>query len=275
MLRGRVAPVEDTGRRLADLRTRDPESARKADDVLRLVEREGGEYRGLDWSSRLGMSPGEIEAVLFDMQKRDICWFSSWKYGWVFERIEGVRPDRRHLDRLIRRRRRSVEDRARRARRLAHGRPDCRRREMLRYLGESDPFERGYSCGGCDACTPELPRPWAGTGIGVEQMREAVHEGADAIILVLIDDVEGGRCRGATWCGRCVGRAAVPIPCPSASGCTAVSTGWAARPEEVEGMIDGMIRDGYLEEVRPGGRTYKTLRLTDDGRSLLRGRYSR
>ena len=46
-------------------------------------------------------------------------------------------------------------------------------------------------------------------------------------------------------------------------------------PEEVEGMIDGMIRDGYLEEVRPGGRTYKTLRLTDDGRSLLRGRYSR
>ena len=276
VLRGRVAPVEDTGRRLADLRTRDPESARKADDVLRLVEREGGEYRGLDWSSRLGMSPGEIEAVLFDMQKRDLCWFSSWKYGWVFERIEGVRPDRRHLDRLIRRRRRSVEDRARRARRLAHGRPDCRRREMLRYLGESDPFERGYSCGGCDACTPELPRPWAGTGIGVEQMREAVHEGADAIILVLIDDVEGGRWsrRNLVRTLRGEGGGLHPLPerlrlhsCFDRLG--------LLDPEEVEGMIDGMIRDGYLEEVRPGGRTYKTLRLTDDGRSLLRGRYSR
>ena len=276
VLRGRVSLVEDSGRRLEELRIREPDLARKADAVLRLVEREGGEYHGPKWRSRLGVSPDEIETVLLELQKHDVCWFSSWKYGWVFERLAGVEPDRNHLDRLIRRRRRAVEERARRARGLARGYPECRRREMLRYLGESDPFEHGFLCGGCDACTPGLRRPWRDTAIDTEQVREAVHEGAEAVILVLIDDVEGGRWSRRNLVRTLRGDGGGPYPLDERLRLhSCFDRLGLLEAEEVEDMIDGLIRDGYVEEEQPRSRAYKTLRLTEEGRGLLRGRYCR
>ena len=276
VLRGRVSLVEDTGRRLEEVRVLEPDLACKADAVLRLVQREGNEYQGLRWASSLGMSPGEIETVLFEMQKHDICWFSSWKYGWTFERLEGVEPDRYQLDTLIRRRRRAVEERARQARGLARGYPECRRREMLRYLGDSYPFEHEFSCGGCDACTPGLPRPWRDTVIDTEQVREAVHEGAEAIILVLIDDVEGGNWSRRNLVRTLRGDSGGVYPLPERLRLHSCfdRLGLLDR-QEVEDMIEEMIRDGYVEGRQPEDRAYKTLRLTDEGRGVLRGRYAR
>ena len=39
--------------------------------------------------------------------------------------------------------------------------------------------------------------------------------------------------------------------------------------QEIEKLVDGLIADGYAEEVTPEGRDYKTLRLTAAGRQRI------
>lgn len=272
VLRGRVSIVDDTARLLDGFRIRDPGRADLAEKLLQLAAERQGDYRALEWATYLRMAPAEMEAVLFELQKEDICGFSAWRYGWVFERPPGVEPDRNLLRDLIRRRKETVEERARHARRLARGRHPCRRREMLAYLDEMDHSFSG--CGGCDSCTPDLPRPWQESHVRAEQVREAVQEIATLTILMLIDDVEGGM-----WSRRNLVRTlrgdsggAHPLHRQLLShGCF----GRLAMLERnrVEENLDGLVDDGYLEEVHPEGRDYLTLRLTGEGRDLLRGRY--
>ena len=155
VLRGRVTLVEDTWPRFDEYRRRFPDRAGRAGKVLRFAERVGGEYQWLSWQDRLGMTPREIETVLLELQKADVCDFTGWRFGWVFDRPDGVEPDRPRIRELLLGQRESVEQRAIKARELARGAPDCRRREMLAYLGEREP---GFdTCGGCDACTPRPP----------------------------------------------------------------------------------------------------------------------
>ena len=116
VLRGRISNVEDTSRLLGELRTGDPELAGRAKEVLDSTAEGTLDYDGLAARRRLGMAPGEIEAVLFELQKRDICGFTAWRYGWTFERPAGVAPDWNRLRRLIRRRLAAVNRRAREAR---------------------------------------------------------------------------------------------------------------------------------------------------------------
>ena len=77
VLRGRISVVEDTARLLEELRTGDPELAGRAEGVLGSTAERTLDYDGLAACRRLGMAPGRIEAVLFELQKRDICGFAA------------------------------------------------------------------------------------------------------------------------------------------------------------------------------------------------------
>ena len=276
VLRGRISVLEDTRRLMKDLRLGRPELARAAQPVIGGAAVGSLDYHGLRASRRLDMEPHEIEAILFELQKRSICGFTGWRYGWAFERRYGREPDWERLARLIRKRQATMQQRARRARRLAHGHQDCRRREMLRYLGEPDPaFD---VCGACDACTPDLPRPWQGIHIRAADVRDAIEETAVHTILVLVDDVERGQFSRSNLTRTLRGDGGGPYPLPRRlllHGC--FDRLGMLEEEQVGELVDTLIADGHIEEVEVSrdGHTYTTLRLTTDGRKVLSGRYVR
>jgi len=274
VLRGRVTLVEDTWPRFDEYRRRHPARAGRAGAVLRHAEKVGGDYRWKAWQDRLGLTPREIETVLLDLQKSDVCDFTGWRFGWVFDRMEDVEPDRPRLRDLLLNQHESVEQRAIRARELARRPSDCRRREMLAYLGESDP---GFdTCGGCDACTPDLPRPWKEIEIHPDQVQEAVKETATVSILILVDSVSRGQWSRRNLVRTLRGEGGGPYPLDRSltlHSCFAQLAMLAT--DQINDQIEALIDDGILEAIAPEGRSYETLRLTDHGRLVVRGRYAR
>lgn len=274
VLRGRVTLVEDTWPRLDEYSRRFPEREGRAGEVLRHAEQVGGEYQWRSWQDRLGMTPREIETVLLELQKADVCDFTGWRFGWVFDRTEGVEPDRPRLRELLLSQRQSVEQRAIKARELARRAPDCRRREMLAYLGERKP---GFNtCGGCDACTPDLPRPWKGIEIHPDQVQEAVQETATLSILILVDSVSRGQWSRRNLVRTLRGDGGGPYPLDrnlTLNSCFAQLA--MLTTDQIEDRIELLIEEGILEATSPKGRSYETLRLTEQGRQVVRGRYAR
>ena len=148
---------------------------------------------------------------------------------------------------------------------------------MLRYLGEPDPpGGEAERCGGCDACTPDLPRPWRDSPIDPADAADAQREDAEAITLVLIDGTERGQ-----WSRRNLVRtlradAGGKYPLPQmlrVHGCYGRLSLLDA--QEVQDLIDELIDKGWVEEYTPEGRDYVSLRLTLEGRRTARGRYPR
>ena len=45
--------------------------------------------------------------------------------------------------------------------------------------------------------------------------------------------------------------------------------------EQIQDRIDALIDEGILETAKPRDRDYETLRLTEQGRQVVRGRYAR
>ena len=276
VLRGRIGLVDATKQRVEVLRARDAALADRAEAMLALATAEEGEYRGCKWAQRLGQRPDEVERAAIELLKLGVCSFSAWRFGWVFERV-AEEPDWSRLEHLIEKRRAAVRQRSEQARALARGQPDCRRREMLQYLGEPDPpGDKAARCGACDACTPELPRPWHDSPIDPEDANDALREQAEAIALVLIDGVERGQ-----WSRRKLVRtlradAGGKYPLNRvlrAHGCYGRLSLLDER--EVQGLIDELIGKSWVEEHTPERHNYQTLRLTHDGRSTVRGRYPR
>lgn len=274
VLVGRVTLVEHTWELFYDYRRQHPQGADRAEAVLRHAERVGGDYRWDSWQDRLGMTPTQTEAVLFELQKEDICDFTGWKFGWVFELLDGAAPDRPRLREMLRIQREAVEQRAIKARELARRAPDCRRREMLRYLGESEP---GFAtCGGCDACTPDLPRRWAKIDVQHEQVQEAVEETANLTILILVDSVSEGLWSKRNLIRTLRGDGGGPYPLDRRLALHSCFAQLAMlTTDQVEDRIDNLIHEGILEEATPDGRDYETLRLTERGQEIVRGRYAR
>ena len=276
VLRGRIGSVDATKRRVEELRARDAALADRADAMLALATAEEGEYRGCKWAQQLGQRPDEVEQTVIELLKLGVCSFSAWRFGWVFERV-AAEPDWDRIESLIDSRRSAVRQRCEQARALAHGQPDCRRREMLRYLGEPDPpGGKAARCGACDACTRELTRPWHDSPIDPEDAKDALREQAEAIALVLIDGAERGQ-----WSRRNLVRtlradAGGKYPLPRVlrtHGCYGRLSLLDKR--EVQGLIDELIGNSWVEEHTPEGHNYQTLRLTHDGRRTVRGRYPR
>ncbi len=274
VLDGRVTLVDHTWELFDRYRSQRPQRADRAEAVLRHAEKVGGDYRWSSWRDRLGMTPTQTEAVLFDLQKEDICDFTGWKFGWVFELLDGAEPDRPRLREMLRIQREAVEQRAIKARELARGAPDCRRREMLRYLGENEP---GFAtCGGCDACTPGLPRRWAGIDVRHEQVREAVEETATLTILILVDSVSAGHWSRRNLVRTLRGDGGGPYPLDRRLALHSCFAQLAMlTTDQVEDRIDELIHEGILEATSPDGRDYETLRLTERGQEIVRGRYAR
>ncbi len=275
VLQGRVSTVRDTPGRINRLRTDDPDLARQAELLLGsgLDQRD---YEGLREASLLDMSPEEIEQILFRLQKRDLCGFTGWRYGLTFERPPNQEPDWAGIERRIAEQQQRAEARATQARELAHGSPLCRRREMLRYLSESDAV--AVPCGGCDACTPDLPRPWANVDIRAADVQEATQEAAQPLVLLLVDDVEGGNFSRVSLVRTLQGESGGRYPLNerlrihNCFGRLAMLTA-----EQVEEVIDDLIASDHIEEteVRREDRTWKTLRLTPEGREMERFGYGR
>ena len=311
ILRARITTVETTDQRLETLRERNSKLAENANRILEFAKRENGEYNGLKWKTLLKMTPPEIESTLFELQRRDVCAFRSWKFGWVFERLSEGEPDWNRLGDLIEERHHTVQRRASQARAFALGRSlnrsttttqtgrarihtrqrnrtstptRCRRREMLRYLGEPDPPDGDpWICGACDTCTPGLPRPWQGSAIDPGDAADAVREDAPAIVLALVDSVESGQWSRYNLVRTLLGEASSKhqgqgskyplhniLRSHSCYGRLALLD-----EQEIQEFITNQIDDGYIEEVIPDGRDYNTLRLTVEGRGFLHGRYPR
>ena len=349
VLRGRITSVEATEQRMETLREHDPKLAVPAIRIMELVKQEDGNYDGLRWRTLLGMAPSEVEATLYELQRLDICGFSSWKYGWRFERTSGSEPDWNRLRDLIKERRSEVKCRSEQAQAFARGRSlenpppkprptsaaakrrsrsrgrsledptaaqpgrdalgasppgspsssfhkpaaakasqaaapapgerhsrvsasaRCRRREMLRYMGEPDPLGVDpWVCGACDACTPDLPRPWQGSEISREGAADAVREDAPTIALVLIDGVEGGLWSKHNLVRTLLGQGGGKYPLHRTLKSNSCYSRLAFLDrQETEELLDDLIADGYAEELTPEGRDYKTLRLTPEGRQRI------
>lgn len=274
VIQGRVTLVENTWDVFDQYREQHPEKAPRAKAVLRHAERVGGDYQWESWQSSLGLAPGEVEAELLKLQKEDICDFAGWKFGWVFELLDTAGPDRPLLRDLLRRQHSSVELRSIEAKGLAHGSPDCRRREMLRYLGEDQP---GFEvCGGCDACTPDLHRPWDRIEIHPEQIQEAVQETATLTILILVDTVARGQWSVRNLVRTLRGDGGGPYPIDQRLALHSCFAQLAMlTTDQVEERIKELVEEGILETLTPLGRSYQTLRLTAHGEKLVRGRYAR
>ena len=276
VLRGRIGSVDATKHRVEELRARDAALADRADAMLALATAEEGEYRGRKWAQQLGQPPDEVEQMAIELLKLGVCSFSAWRFGWVFERV-AAEPDWSRLEHLIEKRRAAVRQRAEEARALARGQPDCRRREMLQYLGEPDPpGDKAARCGACDACTPELPRPWHDSPIDPEDANDALREQAEAIALVLIDGVERGQWSRRNFVRTLRADAGGKYPLNRvlrAHGCYGRLSLLDER--EVQGLIDELIGKSWVEEHTREGHSYQTLHLTHDGRRTVRGRYPR
>ena len=274
MIQGRVTLVERTWDMFDRYRRQHPEKAARAKAVLRHAERVGGDYQWKSWQGSLGLTPAEIEAELLELQKMDICDFTGWKFGWVFELLHTSAPDRPQLRELLERQRDSVELRSIKAKQLAHGSPDCRRLKMLRYLGEGQP---GFDvCGGCDACTPTLRRPWERIEIHPEQIQEAVQETADLTILILVDTVARGQWSRRNIVRTLRGDGGGPYPLDQRLALHSCFAQLAMlTTDQVENRIEELVEQDILEAPTPPGRSYQTLRLTDLGEELVRGRFAR
>ena len=272
VMKGRVNITSDTWDRFDDYLRSHPHNG-QAKRILRHAEEVGGDYGWSAWKHALGMSPVDIQKVLLELQRADVCDFTAWRFGWVFEKKPEADLNCQALRSLVEKQKEKTDDRAYQARELAHGRPSCRRRKMLLYLGDT---KVDFRCGGCDACTPDLPRPWRDSHVTQDQIHQAVKEEADKTILILVDSVERGQYSRNNLVRTLRGETAGPYSLPDRlrlNQCFGQLS--MMKADEIEERIARLIEDGTLESVCPEGRSYETLRLTEEGRTLVKGRYTR
>lgn len=184
--RGRIATVADTPQMIERLEESQPDLAERAREILRTLNQIGSEeYHSETWQGHLGREPAETETDLFELRQRDVLGFWAWGYAWMLERFPDVEPNWKEIERLVEERRSVVEVMSRKARDWARDHHPCRRAALLEYLGVEVPS----TCGGCDACTPDLPRPWTDSDITEERLAASIP--ARNIILQLVRDMEG------------------------------------------------------------------------------------
>jgi len=257
--KGRITTVADTPKMVQELEEEDPALARRAQRIIEALDRVGSEeYHWETWEDLLDRDSAETEMDLLELRRRDVLGFTAWEYSWVLERLTITEPDWDSIAQIAARRRTAVEDMSRKAQQLAHGEHRCRRAVMLRYLGVTPPD----TCGGCDACTPELLRPWAGSAITYECLVEAFPK--QSTILQLIRDMAG----------RNMARASIVRALIAGGGMYPLSESLTNHPafgqlsflgkEKTDELIDALIETGQVSEGQAefNGRKYTTLTPT-------------
>ncbi len=184
VLQGRVIADGRSRSKAEALREEKPELAERAGRILELAESESGIYSPI-WAERLGCPVPQAESDLFELARRNIVAFRTWKYGWTVERLFDAEPDWSQADQLSDERREIVEGKALQARQFARDKHSCLRASLLKYFGS----EGSDRCGGCDACTPDLPRPWVKTEVTKERLVVSIEP--RRVILHLLDWADG------------------------------------------------------------------------------------
>jgi len=107
-------------------------------------------------------------------------------------------------------------------------------------------------------------------------VQEAVKETATVSILILVDSVSRGQWSRRNLVRTLRGEGGGPYPLDRSltlHSCFAQLAMLAT--DQINDQIEALIDDGILEAIAPEGRSYETLRLTDHGRLVVRGRYAR
>ena len=263
--RGRITTVAYTSRMIQELKEDDPDLALRAQRIIEVLDSIGSEeYNWETWEGLLGRDPVETELDLLELHRRDILGFAAWEYAWVLERLADTEPDWGSIARIAKRRRAAVEDMSREAKSLAHDEHRCRRAAMMRYLG----VETAETCGGCDACTPELPRPWADSTITRESLVASLPK--EDTILQLIGDMAG----------RQVARTSIVRALTAGGGKYPLSESLTSHPafgqlsflgkEKTNQTIDSLIGTGQVSEEQAefNNKKYTTLTLTNPGTGI-------
>ena len=259
--------VDDTRRRLDDLRAENPALAQRGLRLVELVDRLGDEYRAEVWARELRRGATGVAADLLELNRRDILGFSVWKHAWTLERVPDTEPGWAVIEARAQERRGAVEEKSQQAKEFAKQRSGCRVRAMLEYFGAEAPEK----CGRCDLCT-ELERPWAGSHISREGLVRSLP--TRGIVLQLLDDTSGTRYSRRnlerTLVGN-VGPAEQALPERLARHHLCGRLAFLGAPDVTQ-CVDDLIEQGLAraELAVHEGRTYERLEITDEGLARLR-----
>ncbi len=295
---GRVTIIDDTRKRLSELRLSDasrdsdtpnadrvaglqrdaavaPEFIARAERLIELAEQHDGRYDAPQWSKDLGRSEVDVAQDLLELHHRDVIGFTVWKYGWVLECSQG-QPDWAEVERQCEQRRSEVAEKSDRAKAFARDRGACRVTALLDYLDASNslPFAADGGCGRCDVCS-DLPRPWADSHLTETSLREALP--VAQIILGLLADAAPWqysrknieRCLAGNLWGadavRAGGSTSRLVTHPSAGRLAFLGE------KDVRAAVDALIGEGLVAAVTDefDGTSYVRLELTDDGSEFV------
>ena len=126
---------------------------------------------------------------------------------------------------------------------------------MLSYLGA----DAAPTCGACDVCRPDLPRPWLTSEITSDRLQHAVQ--AELVVLALLEDVElAGFSRSNTT--RCLADSRGDFPLPERLAKHHLLGALShLRFKGVDRVVEEMISGGTVDEVQLEGddRTWTSL----------------
>lgn len=268
-------PADAQERLLAAARCRarpsDQDLLRHGRAVIKAASELGLEYRAPQWSRRLKLPPERLEEVLLELSRRDVLSFSYWKTAWHLRRRADSEPDWAAIAERCERRRAAVRELSRKAREFCLNDRECRRAQMLYYLGAEPPS----SCTNCDVCNPELPRPWRNVSWTRAELEQAIP--AEAVCLAMLNRLGDHRYSVNTIVRALIGDERV------ASNRTLRESPWFGRlrllgKARVREVLESLARKGWVAvetlslerafELLPGSvrRTYATVRITDEGR---------
>jgi len=263
MWSGRVWIPSDVDLLLTDLERSDAELAERSRTLVERVRGVGAEdYDAELWSRRLDMSPATLEERLLDLNRRDVLGLSAWRFAWQLERVAGREPDWAAIAERCRQRTDVVSQLSKRAREYAGQRDgSCRRAYLLRYLGV-DTTDR---CRACDACTPDVRRPWANLAVTREALAAALP--ARQAALGLLAD-----CRSMNFSKESYARTLAGDPGLQFSAWLREHPAFGRLSplglELCRAVLDDLVQHGLAEYAARDyeGHRYETLVLTDDGR---------
>ena len=267
---GRVSIMDDTERLLDEIAESDPALAASGRTIVEFQRRGGNdEYHAKRWAKRLSRTPMEIAADLFELTRRDVLGFSAWKHAWVIERAADAQPNWAFVEDQASRRRKTVADKARQAKKYARQSDGCRRRMLLDYFDSgTGGWRADEGCGRCDVCAP-LERRWDKSPITRKALLESIPK--RPIVLQLLYDTEGLRYSRSNVVNALAGRqSAGYLPRMLANHPTFGRLSFLGE-QEVQGLVDDLIDNGDVDSSSGeyNKTTYEILQITPKGRAAL------
>ena len=259
---GRVWVPPDAEMRLRELRDEEPELAARGSQLIGIADRLGLDYGAVRWRREVGLPPEDLEEHLLELSRRDVLSFTSWKTAWHLRRRGKSEPDWAAIERRCQQRKEAVRRLSTEAKEFRADDRECRKAKMLRYLGGSPPS----SCGACDVCDPDLPRPWRDVTLTRRDLENSVP--AEAICLAMLADLGEHR-----YSLNNLVRSLVGDERPPQLRERLRTSFWFGRlrflgEAKARAALDDLVRRGWAEvsTLTHQERNYETIRITEEGR---------